>query len=138
MPLTDRPQEITAKKVLIIEDDAIQILAVRDHLEQAGFAVFSAMNGEDGLKKAREHRPDLVLLDIILPGMTGLEACQRLKEDPATKHARVIIVTASSMSGLKERSRLFGVDDCLIKPYAFSDLTDLIGRLLEIKAQDEV
>ncbi len=118
------------RKILIIEDEAAQVLLIRSRLEAAGFAVISAMNGEEGLQKARQQRPDLVLLDIVLPGLDGVQVCDRIKQDPQTQQIPVILLTASGMKNLEERCRVFGADGCLVKPYRSEDLLQKIHSLL--------
>ncbi len=118
------------RKILIIEDEAAQVLLVRSRLEEAGFDVLSAMNGEDGLRKAKHERPDLILLDIVLPGMDGVQVCDQLKQDPATQRIPVIMLTASGMRNLEERCKVFGADACLVKPYRPSELLEKIGTVL--------
>jgi two-component system alkaline phosphatase synthesis response regulator PhoP len=119
-----------AKKILVIEDEAAQVLLLRSRLEARGFHVVSAMNGKDGLRKATEERPDLILLDIVVPDMNGLMVCERIKQTPEIQHIPVILVTASGMKSLEERCKVFGADDCLIKPYQLGELLTKIQALL--------
>jgi DNA-binding response OmpR family regulator len=122
---------MTAKaRVLVIEDEAPQMLLVRTGLERQGFDVLWARDGIEGLRMAREQLPDLILLDIILPGMDGVQVCRELKDAPDTGRIPVIMVTASSMRSLSERVKTFGVDACLIKPYELRDLLAVVERLL--------
>ena len=119
-----------AKKILVIEDEAAQVLLLRSRLEARGFQVVSAMNGRDGLRKASEERPDLILLDIVVPDMNGLMVCERIKQTPEIQHIPVILVTASGMKSLEERCKVFGADGCLIKPYQLTELLTKIQTLL--------
>lgn len=119
-----------AKRVLIIEDEATQVLLLKSRLQEHGFEVSTAMSGEEGLEKAVAERPDLVLLDIILPRMSGVEVSQRLEELPETKEIPVILVTASRTKDLEERCKTFGADGCLIKPYTVPELLEKISRVL--------
>jgi two-component system alkaline phosphatase synthesis response regulator PhoP len=120
-----------AKKILVIEDEAAQVLLLRSRLEARGYQVMSAMNGRDGLRKALEERPDLILLDIVVPDMNGLVVCERIKQTRDIQHIPVILVTASGMKSLEERCKVFGADDCLIKPYQLTELLGKIQALLE-------
>ena len=120
-----------AKKILVIEDEAAQVLLLRSRLEARGYQVVTAMNGKDGLRKAMEERPDLILLDIVVPDMNGLMVCERIKQTPDIQHIPVILVTASGMKSLEERCKAFGADDCLIKPYQLTELLAKIQTLLE-------
>lgn len=115
----------------MIEDEAIQVLMLQLRLKEEGFEVVAAMEGEDGLRKATEERPDLILLDIVLPGMSGIDVCIALKDDPRTKKIPVLLLTASAMRGLEDRAKTFGVKGCLIKPYAMNDLLEKIGAIFQ-------
>jgi CheY-like chemotaxis protein len=117
------------KKILIIEDEATQLLLLESRFTARGFTVFTAVNGEEGLRKAASEKPDLILMDMILPGMTGLETCQRLQESGETKHIPVLLVTASGMRDLEDRCKQFGIAGCLMKPYQISELFQKIETL---------
>jgi len=119
-----------AKRILIIEDEATQVLLLESRLRASGFEIARAMSGEEGLEKARTLKPDLVLLDVILPGITGLEVSQRMREEEATRDIPVILVTASQMKDLETRSKIFGITALLTKPYAFADLLGKVNSLL--------
>ena len=99
-----------------------------------GFEVCSALDGEEGFKKAVEEQPDLILTDIVLPKKTGVELCLLLKDIPATKDIPIILVTASGMRNLEERCQIFGAVSCVSKPYQISDLVDKIQRSLTANA----
>jgi CheY-like chemotaxis protein len=107
---------MTGKKILIIEDNLLNLELATDLLEANGFAVFSAQTAEEGLRLARELLPDLVLMDISLPGMDGLSATKNLKADPATRRLAVVGLTANAMKGDEEMARAAGCDGYLTKP----------------------
>ena len=86
-------------KILIIEDNLLNLELVTDLLEANGFVVCSAQTAEEGLRMARELSPDLVLMDVSLPGMDGLSATKVLKANPATRHLTVVALTAHAMKG---------------------------------------
>ena len=92
------------RRVLIIEDEKLIILSTQMVLEASGFRVDSAMDGEEGIKKARESAPDLILLDIMMPGIDGWETLTRLKQDPQTADVPVVIFTAREHSRGHQRS----------------------------------
>jgi CheY-like chemotaxis protein len=119
------------KKILFIEDEPDQILMISLRLEKSGYEVISSMDGREGLKKAAAEKPDLILLDVIMPGMDGLEVCRRLKANPATRHIPVIATTAAGMDDVEHECRKAGAEDCLRKPYDSADLLLKIKRLLE-------
>jgi two-component system cell cycle response regulator DivK len=93
--------------------------------------VLSALDAETGLTLARTERPDLILMDVQLPGMDGLAATALLKHDPATAMIPVIALTAMAMTGDREKSRVAGCDAYIAKPLRYRELYDAIDRLLE-------
>jgi CheY-like chemotaxis protein len=111
-----------SKKILFIEDEPDQIMVVKIRLEADGFEFISATNGEDGLKEAQSEKPDLILLDIIMPKMDGYEVCKRLKADPKTKAIPVIVITAVATKDLEQKCVGVGADDLIRKPYESADL----------------
>ncbi len=106
-----------AKKILFIEDEPDQVELIKARLEASGYVFISAMDGEEGVKKAIETRPDLVLLDLILPKLDGFEVCRRIKADPKTKEIPVIILTAIGKKNAEAECRMCGADSFLKKPY---------------------
>ena len=104
------------KKILIVEDNALNMKLVRTLLELSGCDVLSAMDAEKGLQIAREHHPDLILMDIQLPGMDGLTATRILKKDPELCLVPVIALTSFAMQGDEEKALDAGCDGYIIKP----------------------
>ena len=119
------------RKILFIEDEPDQIMMISLRLRKNGYLVISSMEGEEGLKKAVQEKPDLILLDVIMPGMDGLEVCRRLRNNPATCHIPIISTTAAGMDDIEHQCRGAGADDCVRKPYDSADLLRKITRLLE-------
>jgi len=119
------------KKILFIEDEPDQIMMISMRLKKNDYEVVSAMEGEAGLEKAVTEKPDLILVDILMPGIDGFEVCRRLRKDPATKHIPVIATTAAGMDDVEYQCRIAGADDCVRKPYDAADLLMKIRRLLE-------
>ena len=108
-------------KVLIVEDNPANMTLAVFLLESAGHTVLSATDAEAGLTLARDEQPDLILMDIQLPGMDGLEATALLKRDDATRAIPVIALTALAMKGDEERIRAAGCDGYIAKPLAYQD-----------------
>src|SRR6202022_4152712 len=108
-------------KVLIIEDNAANMTLATFLLQSAGHSVLSATDAESGLMLARAEQPDLVLMDIQLPGMDGLEATALLKSEAATRDIPVVALTALAMKGDEERIRAAGCDGYIAKPLAYRD-----------------
>ncbi len=116
--------------ILIVEDNPANLKLARVVLEKAGYAVLEAMDAETGLALAREQRPDLILMDIQLPGMDGLTATSELKRNPATAAIPVIALTAHAMKGDEEKIREAGCDGYLAKPFRYPDLLERVAAML--------
>ena len=108
-------------KVLIVEDNPANMRLASFLLESRGHTILSATSAEAGLTLAREERPDLILMDIQLPEMDGLEATMRLKEDPATRLIPVLALTALAMIGDEARIRAAGCDGYIGKPMRYKE-----------------
>ena len=108
-------------RILIIEDNAANMKLAVLLLETAGHTVITATDAEAGLTLARAERPDLILMDIQLPGMDGLEATALLKQDEMTRAIPVIALTALAMKGDEERIRAAGCDGYIAKPMRYQD-----------------
>ena len=108
-------------RILVIEDNPDNMLLTVMLLESAGHEVLSAIDAEAGLTMARSEQPDLILMDIQLPGMDGLEATILLKADPLTAAMPVIALTALAMKGDEERIRAAGCDGYIAKPISIQD-----------------
>ena len=104
------------KKILVVEDNLINLELVADLLEAAGFIVCRALTAEEGLRAARELWPDLVLMDLGLPGLDGLAATRSLRADPATRHLTILALTAHAMRGEEALALGAGCDGYLTKP----------------------
>lgn len=109
-------------RILVIEDNPANMELALLLLEKAGHSVLSATDAESGLALARTELPDLILMDIQLPGMDGLEATGLLKQHPSTRAIPVIALTALAMKGDEERSRAAGCDGYISKPLRYQEL----------------
>jgi two-component system cell cycle response regulator DivK len=117
--------------ILVVEDNPQNLKLAQLVLHKAGHAVLSAENGEQGLQRVQESQPDLVLMDVQMPGMDGLEVTRRLKADPRTAHVKVLALTALAMKGDAERILAAGCDGYLAKPYQYQQLLDAVQRALD-------
>ena len=117
-------------KVLIIEDNPANMTLATFLLQSAGHLVLAARDAETGLTLARDEQPDLVLMDIQLPGMDGLEATALLKSEEATREIPVVALTALAMKGDEERIRAAGCDGYIAKPLAYRDFLATISAHL--------
>lgn len=117
-------------QVLVIEDNPANMTLATFLLESAGHTVLSANDAETGLTIARAQKPDLILMDIQLPGMDGLQATGILKGDEHTKSIPVVALTALAMKGDEERIRAAGCDGYIAKPLAYKEFLATIKALL--------
>ena len=121
-------------KVLIVEDNPANMTLAVFLLQSAGHTVLTASDAEAGLTMARDQQPHLILMDIQLPGMDGLEAIAQLKRDPATRAIPVIALTALAMKGDEERIRAAGCEGYIAKPLAYRDFLATISAQLATPA----
>jgi two-component system, cell cycle response regulator DivK len=119
-----------AKTVLIVEDNELNMKLFHDLLEAHGYRTVGTRNGIEALDLARKHRPDLILMDIQLPEVSGLEVTKWLKDDPALKAIPVVAVTAFAMKGDEERIREGGCEAYLSKPISVGKFIETIRHFL--------
>lgn len=115
-------------KVLIVEDSADLRDFLRKVLVHRGYAFLGAADGIEGINIAKEERPDLILMDLSLPHLDGIEATRRIKADASLRHVPIIAVTAHARSADEARAREAGCIDYISKPYALGDLMQLVNR----------
>ncbi|OQY25102.1 MAG: hypothetical protein B6I34_02850 [Anaerolineaceae bacterium 4572_32.1] len=116
--------------ILVIDDDSSTLRLIGYMLERGGFQVQMAGDGEDGLAIAFQHPPDLIVLDVMMPGMNGYEVCERLRSDPRTAHVPVIILTARSQRVDQRTALEAGADLYMSKPVAPDELVEKVNNLL--------
>jgi two-component system cell cycle response regulator DivK len=119
-----------APLVLVVEDNPRNLKLVRDLLAYAGYRTLEASNGEDGVALARTHRPDLVLMDVQLPGMDGVEALARLRAEPESAELPVVAVTAFAMKDDRARFLAAGFDGYLEKPLSVREFPAQVAAIL--------
>jgi two-component system, OmpR family, alkaline phosphatase synthesis response regulator PhoP len=120
-------------KVLIIEDDPATSRLVDYSLRHHGYQVLTATNGLEGVRKAKTEAPDLVILDVMLPGIDGYEICHRLRADPATAGLLILMFSAKAQEIDRETGIKVGADDYLTKPAAPAEIVARVERLLAKK-----
>jgi len=119
-----------AKKILIVEDEEIMINLLQKKLEKEGYEVFVTRDGEEGLKVMREIRPDLVLLDIIMPKKGGFEVLEEMMKDPDLKKISVIVISNSGQPVELDKAQKMGARDWLIKTEF--DPQEVIGKVVKL------
>ena len=118
------------RKILVIEDDPVNLRYVRFTLEQYGYQVITASNGLEGLRKARNEEPDLVILDVMLPGIDGYEICHRLRAEPQTSRLPILMLSAKSQEKDRTVGEQVGADDYLTKPAEPTEIICHVDNLL--------
>ncbi|NUR54234.1 MAG: response regulator [Acidobacteria bacterium] len=128
----------TKPLILLVEDFVDARDMYREYLEFSGFAVDTAADGHAAIKLAREHDPDLILMDLSLPGLDGWEATKRLRADPQTAHLLIVALSAHALAADWERARLAGCDGFIAKPCLPQDLVDEMAGYLKAARTGEV
>ena len=118
------------KRILVVEDQEDLRRVLRDLLTGSGFEVAEAADGQAGVAKAKSERPDLILMDIQLPGIDGYEASRQIKADPDLKATPIIAVSSFAMKGDEQKARASGCDEYVTKPYSPMQLLRLIRSRL--------
>ncbi|HKC01501.1 MAG TPA: response regulator [Terriglobales bacterium] len=121
---------MSGKKILYVEDNALNRKLLRDLLKKTSYTLIEAHDGESGLKKAVEERPDLILMDIQLPKISGIDATRMLRSESATATTPIIAITSFALSGDDQKAKEAGATAYLAKPYSPFDLLALIRKLL--------
>jgi CheY-like chemotaxis protein len=118
-------------RILIADDNAVSMLVASDYLISKGYEIVEARNGLEAIEKTQRQRPDLILMDIQMPGMDGLETIRRLRALPEFDSVPIIALTALAMSGDRERCLEAGANEYLPKPFSLKTLTEMVESLLQ-------
>ncbi|HEV2799940.1 MAG TPA: response regulator [Pyrinomonadaceae bacterium] len=131
-------QEFTPQDflVLVVDDTVDNLVIISLHLQQSGYRVVTATDGEEAIKVAALTHPDLILMDISMPGLDGLGAARRIREHPTLRPVPIIAVTAFTTEGFQRAAYDAGMEGYLTKPIDFERLNDLIRSLLPVKKTD--
>ena len=121
---------MSVQSILVVEDEAPLVTLLRYNLEREGFSVFEAQDGDEALNQARERKPDLVLLDWMLPLVSGIEVCRQLRRHPETRAIPIVMLTARGEQGDKLRAFDNGADDYVSKPFSPAELIARIRAVL--------
>lgn len=120
-----------SKKILVIDDEAELVKAVEVRLRTSGYEVEVAYDGPSGIDKAKQAKPDLILLDILMPKMDGYQVAKQLMGDPETKDIPIIIFSASQERDLEKKCRELSIADFITKPFETSELLELVNKFLQ-------
>jgi DNA-binding response OmpR family regulator len=116
-------------RILVADDDPVILRLLEVNLGLEGFEVETANRGEDAVERARQIQPDVVILDVMMPGMTGYDVAGRLKEDPSTAAIPIVFLSARTQEEDRVRGRELGVAAYVTKPFDPGDLMDIVRRL---------
>jgi two-component system, cell cycle response regulator DivK len=128
--LGTEPPRTAAKRILVVEDNELNLKLLNDILEAHGYDVLSTGEGAVAAAWARQYRPDLILMDLQLPDMSGLEVTQQLKADPETQSIPIVAVTAFAMAGDEKKALDHGCDAYVSKPFMIKDVLDRIADFI--------
>ena len=117
-------------KILIADDEASLRFLIHETIADPALQVLEAQDGLEALQIARSQHPKMVLLDVAMPGLSGVEVCQQLKADPATRDIQVVMVTAYSQTKDREKALSAGADYFIIKPFSPAQLIELVDKIL--------
>lgn len=126
------------RRILVIDDEADVRLLYRVNLRHAGFEVLEADDGERGIEAVRDHRPDVVVLDLMMPRIDGFEVLRALRSSVEWSEVPVLVLTADSRSEDHHRCYELGADDVITKPFAPEALTQSIRRVLGVSLEDRI
>jgi DNA-binding response OmpR family regulator len=118
------------KKIMVVDDEPYIARVIKFKLEQEGYAVISANDGVTGLDRIRQEKPDLVLLDVMMPGLTGYEVCQQVKADADLAGIPVVFLTAKGQERDREQGLNLGASDYITKPFSPNRLLELVKSII--------
>jgi DNA-binding response OmpR family regulator len=122
--------ERRAKKVLIVDDELNIVTALEFLLQKSGYEVMAAQNGDEALERVESFAPDLVLLDVMIPRISGYEVCRRMRERSDWKHIKIVMLSAKGREAEVSKGVSLGADLYVTKPFSNSELVGKIGELL--------
>ncbi|ROR32098.1 response regulator transcription factor [Inmirania thermothiophila] len=119
-----------AKRVLVVDDEPNIVLSLEYLMRREGYEVQTAADGEEALARIREAPPDLVLLDVMMPGLDGYRVCEAVRADPALAGVRIVMLTAKGRDVERERGLALGADDYITKPFSTREVADKVRAIL--------
>jgi DNA-binding response OmpR family regulator len=121
---------VSAKKILLVDDSTTMLLMEQMVLGSSGYQILTAQDGAAGLQAALSHRPDLIILDVVMPVMNGLEACRQLRAHETTRDTPILLVTTRSESSYVQEGFVSGCSDYVLKPINTHELLSKVKNLL--------
>jgi DNA-binding response OmpR family regulator len=127
------PGDNATRSVLVVDDEPHIVLSIEFLLKQAGYDVRVARDGEAAHRAVAEHKPDLILLDVMMPGRNGYEVCQSIRATPGGDSIKIVMLTAKSRDAEQEKGLAMGADAYVTKPFSTRDLVERVHRLLQVE-----
>jgi two-component system cell cycle response regulator DivK len=121
---------MSSKTILYVEDNEFNLKIVRQLLSRTSYRLIESVDGEQGVATAQSELPDLILMDIQLPRLSGLDATRQLRADPKTAHIPIVVITSFALSGDSEKAKDAGASAYLAKPYSPRELLQMIRKLV--------
>ncbi len=120
---------MSIQKILICDDSQTDLMSLKNALQDTDCLLITASNGDEAVKKAKSEQPDVIFLDIVMPGMDGYAACRTLRDDPETKHIPVIFVSSKSQKADRVWAQMQGAKDLIAKPYEAKEIAEKLAAL---------
>jgi two-component system alkaline phosphatase synthesis response regulator PhoP len=129
------------KKILIVDDEVhirTLLLQILEDFQKAGIKLLVAGEGNEAWRKVRTERPDLIILDVMMPGLSGYEVCERIKADPNLANTHVLVLTAKGQAADREQSFESGADEYVTKPFDIIELIKYVGKVLDVPVRADL
>lgn len=123
-------EDTEQKKVLVVDDDPLVVKILKDSLQRSGYQVNTAYHGLEALQAVKETKPDLIILDILMPMMDGFKVARILKFDKRFKSIPIVVLTSRATEGERKMGQQVGADEFLFKPFRLPQVLDVVGRYL--------
>ncbi len=121
---------MSQRKILVVDDEPFICRSLTFVLRKENYQVFEARNGEEGLAAIREHKPDLVFLDVMMPKINGFEVTERVRQDPELSAVKIILLTAKGQESDREVGKSAGADDYMTKPFSPTKILERVKQIL--------
>lgn len=134
-PLALRRRGPMTGEILVVDDEPNIVLSLEFLMKREGYRVRTASNGEEAMQAIKESKPDLILLDVMMPRMDGYEVCEAVRKDPGLTSVRIVMLTAKGREVEREKGLALGADDYVTKPFATRDLVEKVREFMSLVAE---